>query len=103
MHPDASPGTLLRVDAAATSASGQPVDSDGGAPKPATTWYLGRRDGVLSLTIDEVVDTLPPGTVFNGFREVAETELLSLHEGNFARYVIRPSEFAAWRDVWNPR
>ena len=28
------------------------------------------------------------------FQEVAERELLSLHEGNFARYRIRPSEFA---------
>ena len=36
------------------------------------------------------------------FREMAETELLSLHEGNFARYQIRPSEFAAWEAVWNP-
>ena len=34
------------------------------------------------------------------FREVAERELLSLHEGNFARYQIRPSEFAAWKAVW---
>ncbi len=34
------------------------------------------------------------------FRETAESELLSLHEGNFARYQIRPSEFAAWREVW---
>ena len=31
------------------------------------------------------------------FREIAESELLGLHEGNFARYQIRPSEFAAWR------
>lgn len=37
------------------------------------------------------------------FREVAETELLGLHEGNFARYAIRPGEFAAWRDVWAAR
>jgi hypothetical protein len=34
------------------------------------------------------------------FREIAENELLSLHEGNFARYQIRPSEFAAWREEW---
>ncbi len=34
------------------------------------------------------------------FREIAERELLGLHEGNFARYRIRPSEFAAWREVW---
>ncbi len=34
------------------------------------------------------------------FMEVVETELLSLHEGNFARYRIRPSEFEIWREVW---
>jgi hypothetical protein len=35
------------------------------------------------------------------FRETAESEMLSLHEGNFARYQIRPSEFGAWSEVWN--
>ena len=34
------------------------------------------------------------------FREMAEAELLGLHEGNFARYQIRPTEFAAWQTVW---
>jgi Fic family protein/DNA-binding transcriptional ArsR family regulator len=34
------------------------------------------------------------------FREMAEAELLGLHEGNFARYQIRPSEFAAWQESW---
>ena len=34
------------------------------------------------------------------FRQTAETELLSLHEGNFARYKLRPSEFKSWQDVW---
>ena len=34
------------------------------------------------------------------FREVAENELLGLHEGNFARYRIRPSEFETWQRVW---
>jgi hypothetical protein len=34
------------------------------------------------------------------FQEMAENELLGLHEGNFARYRITPSEFAAWRQVW---
>ncbi len=33
--------------------------------------------------------------------EVAETELLALHEGNFARYQIRPSQYEAWRRVWD--
>lgn len=34
------------------------------------------------------------------FRDMAETELIGLHEGNYARYQIRPSEFAAWQQVW---
>ena len=34
------------------------------------------------------------------FREMVERELLSLHEGNFARYRIAPSEFAAWKEAW---
>jgi hypothetical protein len=34
------------------------------------------------------------------FREMAESDLLSVHEGNFARLQVRPSEFAAWQVVW---
>lgn len=34
------------------------------------------------------------------FREIAEGELLGLHEGSFARYQLRPSEFAAWQKTW---
>jgi hypothetical protein len=37
------------------------------------------------------------------FREMAEAELMNLHEGNFARYQIRPSEFTAWETAWKPR
>ncbi|WPL18368.1 hypothetical protein Thiowin_03439 [Thiorhodovibrio winogradskyi] len=35
------------------------------------------------------------------FVEVAETELMSLHEGNIARYRLRPSEYEAWRQGWH--
>ncbi len=35
------------------------------------------------------------------FIEESEDELLALHEGNFARYKVRPSEFDAWRKVWD--
>lgn len=35
------------------------------------------------------------------FRTVAEAELLGLHEGNFARYQVRPSEFTLWREAWS--
>lgn len=34
------------------------------------------------------------------FIELVDTELLSLHEGNYARYRVRPSEYARWREVW---
>lgn len=34
------------------------------------------------------------------FRETAESDLLGLHEGNFARLQVRPSEFAAWQVAW---
>lgn len=37
------------------------------------------------------------------FAAIVEAELIGLHEGNFARYRIRPSEFAAWRQVWEAR
>ena len=36
------------------------------------------------------------------FRDVAERELLNLHDGNFARYRISPAEFAAWQVAWRP-
>lgn len=36
----------------------------------------------------------------NRLIEVVETELLSLHEGNFARYMVRPSEFKRWQEEW---
>lgn len=34
------------------------------------------------------------------FTNVIETELLSLHEGNFARYFVSPAEFAKWKKAW---
>lgn len=35
------------------------------------------------------------------FIEVTETELMNLHEGNMARYRIRPSEFNEWKKQWS--
>ena len=37
----------------------------------------------------------------NRFREVAEIEVISLHEGNFARFRIRHSEFTNWKAMWD--
>jgi hypothetical protein len=35
------------------------------------------------------------------FIEIVETELLSLHEGNYARYRVKPSEYSRWRTIWD--
>ena len=34
------------------------------------------------------------------FVEVVETEIMGLHEGNIARYRLRPAEYQAWRQGW---
>jgi len=34
------------------------------------------------------------------FREIAENELMSLHEGNYARYRITPAAFETWQQGW---
>ena len=34
------------------------------------------------------------------FVEIVETEIMSLHEGNIARYRIRPSQYHAWKQGW---
>jgi len=34
------------------------------------------------------------------FIEAVETELLSLHPGNFARYWVSPAQFAKWQEAW---
>ncbi len=36
----------------------------------------------------------------NRFIEIVDIEVSSLHEGNFARYKIRPSQFFEWQRVW---
>jgi hypothetical protein len=44
-------------------------------------------------------ENLPPEEQAR-FVEVVETELMSLHEGNIARYRIRPSQYQAWKATW---
>jgi hypothetical protein len=34
------------------------------------------------------------------FVDTVEAELVGLHDGNFARYRLRPSEFYAWKAIW---
>lgn len=43
---------------------------------------------------------LPDAAESARFAEMAEAELAGLHAGNFARFQIRPSEFASWKSRW---
>jgi hypothetical protein len=60
-----------------------------GLDKPAASAFVRTRAEALS--------SAPERT---RFATLAETELTSLHEGNFARYRARPAEFAAWQKTW---
>jgi len=62
---------------------------------------VGRRDAAARITAWSK-SAIGPGDRQH-FAEIVETELIGLHEGNFARYRIRPSEFASWRQVWGAR
>jgi len=59
---------------------------------------VGRRQA--SAHIAAWADRRIPPADREHFIEVVEAELTSLHEGNFARYQVRPSEFSTWREGW---
>jgi len=56
-------------------------------------------------TIEKSIDNLIPNSVSHEdqkvFTEYLMTELRALHEGNYARFRIRPSEFDAWEKLLN--
>jgi hypothetical protein len=60
-----------------------------GMNKKAATAFIKRR------AIEEV-----PQDDQARFIEVVETEIMSLHEGNIARYRLRPSQYQTWRETW---
>ncbi len=53
-----------------------------------------------SKFIEDFARNTVPGTDRSRFVEIVETELIGLHEGNFARFRIRPSQFFAWKAIW---
>ena len=62
---------------------------------------VGRKDAPTRIAAWSAKEIAPDDR--QRFIEIVEAELASLHEGNFARYRIRPSEFAAWRQIWDAR
>ena len=57
------------------------------------------RKAVIAHLVSWAAENIEPAER-EQFRELAENEILGLHEGNFARYRITPAEFEAWRQVW---
>ena len=52
-----------------------------------------------ALVRQRAAEQVPPSHQAR-FVEVVETEIMSLHEGNIARYRLRPAEYRAWRESW---
>jgi len=86
-----------------------------GEPDPFRLKY---REAIRTLIAEIVSNALPrkeagekikdkatqlPESDQTKFIEAIETEFLSLHEGNFARYRIRPAEFKLWKQVWETK
>lgn len=84
-----------------------------GEPDPFRLRYRARLIEVVGHVVRAALDkvaanrfiiedaaTLPPSDR-EKWVEVAQTELQNLHEGNFARFRVRPSEFEKWRDNWH--
>lgn len=57
------------------------------------------KKAATALARRRAAEQVPP-TSQARFVEVVETEIMSLHEGNIARYRLRPAEYQAWRQGW---
>ena len=57
------------------------------------------KQAAIALVRQRAAEEVPPPDQ-SRLVEVAETELMSLHEGNIARYRLRPAEYQAWRQGW---
>ena len=57
------------------------------------------RRAATALARQHAAERVPPADRVR-FVEVVETEIMSLHEGNIARYRLRPAEYQAWRQGW---
>ncbi len=50
--------------------------------------------------VRQEAEQIPDANEQKRFAEMAETELTSLHGGNFARYRLRPAQFGEWQKIW---
>ncbi|MFA6498487.1 MAG: Fic family protein [Desulfurivibrionaceae bacterium] len=61
----------------------------------------GKNKQQATAFIREIARGMAPANEFSRFVEVVETELIGLHEGNIARYRLRPEEYRKWRRTWH--
>lgn len=59
---------------------------------------MNKKDAIKSIRMI-AISSVPPDDQ-SRFIETVEIELRSLHEGNIARYRLRPSEYEFWQKVW---
>jgi Fic family protein len=57
------------------------------------------KKAATALVRERAAEQVPPADQAR-FIEVVETELMSLHEGNIARYRLRPAEYQSWQQGW---
>ena len=57
------------------------------------------RNAAIALARQRAAEQVSPADQAR-FIEVVETEIMSLHEGNIARYRLRQAEYQAWRQGW---
>ena len=87
-----------------------------GEPDPFRLKYRAEVREIVAMLIREKVGRKQVGTEVSAwassrvepedrdrFTEIVEDELIGMHEGNFARYQVRPLEFRAWQDVWGSK
>ncbi|RVU02083.1 Fic family protein [Mucilaginibacter limnophilus] len=86
-----------------------------GEPDPFRLQYRNQIREIISLIIKEAMNSKAalkairmasaefPAKDQAAFSEAIETELLALHEGNFARYRVSPKEFNHWKENWGRR
>ena len=84
-----------------------------GEPDPFHLKYREQKRTLITAIISKGLDRETAITLINDralqlpsndqakFIEVVDTELMSLHEGNFARYRVSPAEFRKWKEVWD--
>ena len=84
-----------------------------GEPDPFRLHYRNLLGEAIRTVIRELIDKKSASAFFRKqaiehvpqkdqarFVEVVETEIMSIHEGNMARYRLRPSEYQAWQKTW---